>query len=63
MYIKKLVKAKGYEVWEVKTLSLQHCALCKIHVAERQTMLDQITSERKVHTRVNKLRYVHSIHS
>ena len=60
MYIKKLVKTKGYGVWKVKTLSLQRCALCKIHVAESQTTRDQITCD---HTRVIKLRYVHSIHS
>ena len=45
MYIKKLVKTKGYGVWKVKTLSLQRCALCKIHVAESQTTRDQITCD------------------
>ena len=51
MYIKKLVKTKGYGVWKVKMLSLQRCALCKIHVAESQTTRDQITCVEGSHAR------------
>ena len=38
-------------MWKVKTLSLQRCALCKIHVAESQTTRDQIMCVEGSHAR------------
>ena len=42
-------------------LLLQRCPLHKFYVTDGQNMRDQITSGRKVQTRVIKLHYVHAI--